>query len=157
MDLFTQNSIEPDIILLDYQCTLCRNGNGRFQWLKEHPKESYRNWIRQEEMREFLLPLIRDKYVILITARRTWWEKPTLERIGEVLHWQPQEWYFNPDPVSPPEHKRRVMESCIFPSHGNAESGRYLALESNANTRRMYHSLGIPAFRIDQEITELPR
>ena len=153
MDFFKP---EPDIILLDYQCTLCSNGAGRGAWINAHPETSYSVWIAQETMREWLLPLIRDKYVILITARRSCWIKPTLDRIAETLHWLPQEYYFNPDGAQPPQHKQRIMVEKVFPVHGPASSGRYLALESNAQTRRMYASLGIPAFRIDRSLDSLP-
>ena len=147
---------DPDIILLDYQCTLCENGAGRIAWIKSHPDTNYAEWIRQEVMRNWLIPLIADKYVILITARRDWWMYQTLDRIRETCKWIPHEHYFNPDGAEPPEHKRRVLLEKIFPVHGSPDTGRYLALESNANTRRMYASFTIPAFRIDQPLTELP-
>lgn len=152
MDFFKH---EPQIILLDYQCTLCANGAGRTAWLAKYPNRSYADWIRGEIMRDWLIPLLKDKYVILITARREWWMQQTLQRIEETLHWLPSEYYFNPDGMNPPEHKERILHQYVFPKYGS-DPEKYLALESNANTRRMYARYGIPAFRIDQPLDSLP-
>lgn len=58
-DLFALGR-EAEIILLDYQCTLCLNGTGRQAWLRnpDNRNRNYADWIRQETMREWLIPLI---------------------------------------------------------------------------------------------------
>lgn len=158
-DLFALGR-EAEIILLDYQCTLCLNGTGRQAWLRnpDNRNRNYADWIRQETMREWLIPLIGGRHVILITARRSSWETVTLRRIREVLNWQPDEWYFNPDGdyLPPQQHKERVIHSAVFPRFGTSEQTAYLALESNRLTRAMYQRNGVTAIRIDMPLEELP-
>lgn len=161
-DLFSSDSREPSreprVILLDYQCTLCSNGDGRKAWFAnpESRFRSFAEWIAREEMREFLIPLFSGKRVILITARKQRWEEPTLSRIREVTGWLPDEWYFNPDDSEPPQHKERIITRFVFPKYGDPEQTPYLALESNAMTRRMYASHHVAAIRVTDPISELP-
>ena len=156
-DLFSLR--EPQIILLDYQCTLCSNGDCRKQWFA-NPDNRYRSfaeWIVQEQMRTWMIPLFIGKKVIMITARKKKWQDVTLQRIKKVTGWLPDEWYFNPDDSTPSDHKQRVIINEVFPKYGAPDNMPYLALESNANTRRMYVANNVSAIRIDLPITSLPR
>ena len=151
---------EPQIVLLDYQCTLCSNGDGRKQWFADFSNRyrSFAEWIIQEQMRSWMIPLFVGKKVIMITARKSKWEDVTLQRIKEATGgWLPDEWYFNPDDSTPPDHKQRVILNDVFPKYGTPDKVAYIALESNANTRRMYDANHVFAMRIDQPITALPR
>ena len=108
----------PEIILLDYQCTLCSNGSGRGQWFADpaNSKRSFSEWIAQEQMRLWLLPLFSGKRVIMITARKVRWRDVTLRRIKEATGgWLPDESFFNPDDALPPAHKQRVILNDVFP------------------------------------------
>ena len=162
MDLFTHAGLtrEPRIILLDYQCTLVANGDGRREWFARHGgRRPYTDWIGQEVYREWLLPLFQGRRVVLITARDARYEVPTLARIGEVLDWQPDEWNFNPWGLRPDLCKRRVLEESVFARHGRPEATAYLALESNPTTRAMYAREGVHAVRVpeDGHWTALPQ
>ncbi len=51
--------------------------------------------------------------------------------------------------------KRRVMEKCVIPRHGDPASTRYLALESNGAIRAMYRRLGVEAVRVPTDDSRL--
>lgn len=145
---------EPDIILLDYQCTLVANADGRKAWFARYGRgRPYSDWIRQEIYRAWLIPLIRRKHVILITARKVRYSKPTLARIYHVLDWLPHECYFNTEGLRPDVCKRRILHETVFPRHGTPDRACYLALESNAVTRAMYAREGISAVRVPDDTT----
>ena len=44
--------------------------------------------------------------------------------------------------AQPPQVKKYWMENEVIPKHGD-DVDKYLAIESNPNTRRMYKKLGI--------------
>jgi hypothetical protein len=132
---------EKPIILLDLNFTLVANSRDTFD-VKRGPdvtREIYRNW---------LVELIRDHYVILITVRTTDYEASTLASIAaKTGGWQPQEWYFKPVTdrfMKAPAFKERVLRHHVFPKHG-ARPMAYLALESNEETRAMYADYNIMA------------
>ena len=158
-DLFAPPPRRAEIILLDYQCTLCANGHLRQQWLYNpaNRNRSYAEWISGEVMRDWIIPLCAGRKVILITARKRCWEEVTLKRIAQCCsNWQPDEWFFNPDGAQPPEHKDRVLRNHIFPRFGTPEKVAYLALESNRMTRAMYNRHGITAVRVEDPLDALP-
>lgn len=128
-----------------------------FSEMKHH---SFINFITSEEKyRLWLIDLLREEYVIVITARDIKWKEQTLKRIFEESGWNPQEALFNDTGIkgdNPPEIKKAAMEKYVLPVHG--EDANYLAIESNASTRSMYKKLGVMAINCLREgsWTEIP-
>lgn len=135
------------IILLDLNYTLVENSSKTFDFRRgpDVAKETYRRW---------LVDAIRDCYVILITARTEEYREETMRSIAAKLDgWQPQEAYFKPERHRYQRaawHKRRIMQEYVLPKRGR-DSGLYLALESNSETRAMYSELGIAAYRAEEQ------
>jgi hypothetical protein len=136
-----KSSEERPIILLDLNFTLVANSRETFD-VKRGPdvaREIYRNW---------LVELIRDHYVILITVRTADYEAATLASIAEKTGgWQPQEYYFKPMAdrfMRAPDFKERVLRQYVFHRHGIRPMA-YLALESNEETRAMYADYNLMA------------
>lgn len=129
------------IILLDLNYTLVSNSReNRFT-------RPYQNKIKNEEYRSWLLDLIKEKYVILITARPDYQKELSLENISrELAGWQPREAYFNELDQRPPSCKERILNEYIFPKHG--KDAHYFALESNPQTKRMYRKYNIPSVSV---------
>lgn len=50
--------------------------------------------IEREKYRQWLVEILLNSYVILITARPVKYKQMTLERILSLTNWQPQEAYF---------------------------------------------------------------
>ena len=142
------------IILMDLNVALSEN----FSEMKHH---SFINFITSEEKyRLWLIDLLREEYVIVITARDIKWKGQTLKRIFEESGWNPQEALFNDTGMkgdNPPEIKKAAMEKYVLPTHG--ADANYLAIESNASTRSMYKKLGIKAIDCLREgsWTEIPK
>lgn len=128
------------IILMDLNVALSEN-------FEEMKKFSFVNFITgHEKFRLWLIDLLKNEYVIVITARDSKWKEATLTRILEQSGWNPQESFFNDTGIpgaDAPNIKKALMEKYVLPVHG--EKVNYLAIESNANTRRMYKKLGIMA------------
>ncbi len=107
--------------------------------------------IGLERYRRWLLDFVRDRHVVLITARPERHRAATLARIRESLGWQPDEAWFNTKDLPPPACKRDILERHVFPAHGRPDRTRYVAIESNPRTAVMYASYGIPAMRVWDE------
>ena len=90
-----------------------------------------------------LVELIKDNYVILITASPYETSFDSLKHIQENTELQINESYWN-FRKRPPELKRYWMKKAVIPTHGD-NPNKYLAIESNKNTRAMYKKLGIEA------------
>lgn len=140
----------PDgrVILLDLNATLSANAELRhttrpFQRFIDHV-ETYRAW---------LVDLLRQETVVLITVRDDRYRGSTLARIDRLHEWQPTLALFNsfgmPSADAAPIKRRHMLES-VYPAYGD-DPGRYLALESNWKTRAMYARLGVPAVRVNPE------
>lgn len=135
---------EP-IVLLDLNYTFVANqpeaaklGGGDFGRSLEH--ERYREWLRD---------FVRQGHVILITARPERWRARTLARLDSLLHWRPDEAYFNEHDLDPAVCKEQVLLTRIFPKYGRPADGtRYVAVESNPRTAYMYARHGIHALRV---------
>ena len=98
--------------------------------------------IERETYRKWLVDFLRDKYVILITARPNRYKEQTLARIFSQTNWQPQEAYFAEISVPPPEIKEDLLLRYIFPKHGK-NGADFFGIESNPKTRAMYERYGI--------------
>lgn len=128
------------IILLDLNYTLVSNST---QKLKPFVRQ-----IEQETYSLDLLNRIKDKTVILVTARPQIHKARTLQSIKKKIGWQPEDAYFNEWFLPPPACKRKALEDYIYPKFGaNPES--YVAIESNPSTRSMYEKQGIVALTAD--------
>lgn len=124
------------IILLDLNYTLISNSwNIRFDKL---PQKIYNRKYEHE-----LVQLIKDNYVILITASPYETSFDSLKHIEENTKLKINESYWNFG-KRPHELKKYWMEKAVLPTHGY-DTSKYLAIESNKDTRAMYRELGIEA------------
>lgn len=140
---------ERPLILLDLNYTLVGN-SAEIRYVRPYQKK-----IKNEEYREWLVNLIKDYYVIIITARPDYQKIATTASIREKLNgWMPNEMYFQEENDSPPVAKEKLLKKYIFPNHGIKRS--YLAIESNPKTKIMYKSYNIPSVSVyDNECVEL--
>lgn len=145
------------IILLDLNYTLALNSDDRKAMLGA----DYGAFVdKVERYRAWLVELVRQHHVILMTARPDRWQERTLVRIMAETGWQPNEAHFNDmgTNVAPPRLKHALLQRKVIPIHGKPD-GQYLALESNAATRRMYEAQAIQAEAVPRDgttWTELP-
>lgn len=140
------------IILLDLNYTLVGNS------IANKFTSPYQRKIKNEEYREWLVSIIRNEHVILITARPDYQKELTMQNIQEKLKWQPTESYYNELNQQPPECKERILNEYIFPKHGEEGDGvHYFGLESNPRTKKMYSKYQIPAVTVrnDKEDADL--
>lgn len=140
---------KKQIILLDLNYTLVSNSR------ENRYTRPYQKKIKNEEYRKWLIDLIRNEYVILITARPEYQKDLSLENISrELAGWQPHEAYFNELDQRPPSCKERILNEYIFPKH--SKDTNYFALESNPATKRMYRKHDIPSVSVvhDQQSEE---
>jgi hypothetical protein len=128
------------IILLDLNYTLVSNSQEKIK--------PFARQIDNECYSSDLLNRIKDKTVILITARPKLHKDRTLQSIKYKMGWQPQDAYFNEWFLTPPSCKKKILEKYIFPKYG-ANPETYVAIESNPSTRAMYEKLGIVALTKD--------
>lgn len=139
---------KPDrIILMDLNVALSAN----FGDMKRHSMENFVKDV--EEYRPWMIDLLRNEYVILITARNIKWGVPTLTRIWKTQKWLPNEAVFNDteiDGSNAPLIKKTQFLGKIAPRHGENKA-IYYAIESNPRTREMYSALGIQAFDCERE------
>ncbi len=124
------------IILLDLNYTLI--ANSKEIW--NYPLEKK---IKSQKYESDLIELIKDNYVILITASPYKRSHKILRDIKEKTGFVPDESYWNFG-GQPPQVKKYWMENEVIPMHGD-DTDKYLAIESNPATRRMYKKLGIEA------------
>ena len=89
------------------------------------------------------MDLIKDNYVILITASPYSTSFDSLRHIEENTDLKIAESYWNFG-KRPPELKRYWLEKAVLTTHGT-DPERYLAIESNPKTRDMYAEFGIEA------------
>lgn len=140
----TQDEISEDkleipkdkIILLDLNYTLIANS-----WeIRNCPLDEK---IKSQKYEIDLIDLIKDNYVILITASPYKRSHKILRDIKQKTGFEVDESYWNFG-GQPPQVKKYWMENEILPCHGR-DGEKYLAIESNPATRRMYAKLGIEA------------
>ena len=125
------------IILLDLNYTLISNS-----WKIRHDKLPKKIFNRQYEQE--LVEKIKDNYVILITASPDYTASDSLKHIDESTDLKISESYWNFGNQSPPELKEYWLKKAVLPTHGD-DSSKYLAIESNEDTREMYARFGIEA------------
>ena len=130
-------SIPKDkIILLDLNYTLISNS---WQIRNDRLPQKIYNIKYEHE----LVNLIKDNYVILITASPYYTSFDSLKHIKENTSLKINESYWNFG-KRPPEVKRYWLEKAVIPTHGD-DSKKYRAIESNPKTRKMYEEFGIEA------------
>ena len=130
-------SIPKDkIILLDLNYTLIANSwDIRYDRLPEK--------IHNRKYEHELVDLIKDNHVILITASPYYTSFDSLKHIKENTGLKINESYWNFG-KRPPELKRYWLRKAVLTTHGD-DPEKYLAIESNPKTRRMYREFGIEA------------
>ena len=124
------------IILLDLNYTLIANSTE----IRTMPLDKK---IKSQKYETDLINLIKDNYVILITASPYRRSHKILRDLKEKTGFEPDESFWNFG-RQPPSLKKYWMENEVIPQHGE-EGDKYLAIESNPATRRMYKKLGIEA------------
>lgn len=129
------------IILLDLNYTLIANS-------KEIRNLPLDEKLKSQEYEMELINIIKDNYVILITASPYRRSHKILRDLKEKTGFEPDESYWNFG-RQPPALKKYWMENEILPKHGD-DPEQYLAIESNKDTRAMYNKLKIEA-RLKQE------
>lgn len=136
----TPAPLRPRVILLDLNYTLVENSGETMMSNRSHA-ERYRLW---------LVGLLRDKHVALVTVRHISERDETLERIAaQTGGWQPQETHFREDMrLKAPEWKSFVYEHRIVRTHNLRE---ILAIESNAQVHKRYDSFGVPWVKVESK------
>ena len=124
------------IILLDLNYTLISNS-----WKIRYDK--YPKKILNRQYEEELVNKIKDNHVILITASPYYTSFDSLKHIEENTELKIAESYWNFG-KRPPELKEYWLKKAVLPTYGNDPS-KYLAIESNEDTREMYAKFGIEA------------
>ena len=138
-DEILKNKIEipkDKIILLDLNYTLIANS-----WQIRYDKLPQKIFNRRYEHE--LVDLIKDNYVILITASPYYTSYDSLKHIEENTDLKISESYWNFG-KRPPELKKYWLEKAVIPTHGD-DAEKYLAIESNPKTRKMYEKFEIEA------------
>lgn len=126
------------IILLDLNYTLVENSDEKQKpFIKQIEAEQYRAW---------LVDLVKQHHVILMTARPANYQAATIDSIEEKTGWQPDESYFNAHGLTPPLAKERMLKEHILPKYADTEM---LAIESNPATRAMYSRYGIRSVKVE--------
>lgn len=98
--------------------------------------------IELETYRQWLIDMLKGKYVILTTARMQKYEIFTLNQIYTKTNWLPNESFFSIFRHLPHIKKEWILKWRIFPKHGNNPE-QFFAIESNPQTRAMYAKYGI--------------
>ena len=128
----------PDVILLDLNYTLI--GDQQVSRLIR-PIELR---VEQEQYRMDLVEALAGYRVFMLTARSERQKSATLGAIGRRI---PQlvieAAYFNTHDEQPPDAKRRMLKTFIFPD--GIDPASCFAVESNPKTRAMYSVNGIKA------------
>ena len=124
------------IILLDLNYTLISNS-----WAIRYDKLPEK--INKREYEHKLIELIKDNYIILITASPYYTSYDSLKHIEENTDFKIAESYWNFG-KRPHELKRYWLKKAVLPTHGENPE-KYLAIESNETTRAMYKKFGIEA------------
>ncbi|MBE6498068.1 MAG: zinc ribbon domain-containing protein [Methanobrevibacter sp.] len=124
------------IILLDLNYTLISNS-----WAIRYEKLPGK--IEKRQYEHELVELIKDNYVILITASPYYTSFDSLKHIEENTDLKIDESYWNFG-KRPPALKKYWLENAVLPTHGY-DPEKYLAIESNEKTREMYGKFGIEA------------
>ena len=137
--------MEKTIILLDLNYTLVANQQST-RMLRPFSVR-----MAAENYRKDLIDLLEGQYVIMVTARPEYQKRETLINILRKMKWQPNEAYFNDINAMPPEYKESALKRFIFPRHGN-DGSKYLAIESNPQTRAMYARYSIEAMPYEKYI-----
>ena len=124
------------IILLDLNYTLISNS-----WKIRYDRLPQKIFNRQYEHE--LVNKIKDNYVILITASPYYTSFDSLKHIEENTDLKIDESYWNFG-KRPHELKEYWLKKAVLPTHGD-DPDKYLAIESNEDTREMYARYGIKA------------
>ena len=124
------------IILLDLNYTLISNS-----WAIRH--DEYPDKIFNRKYEQELVNKIKDNYVILITASPYETSFDSIKHIEENTDLRIAESYWNFG-KRPHDLKEYWLKKAVLPTHGDDPS-KYLAIESNEDTRDMYARYGIEA------------
>lgn len=115
------------------------------QTLVDRPKDAprirpFELQIECEKYCQWLVNMLLDKYVVLITARPRKYKRATLARIERLTGWRPQEAYFAEIKSYPHIKKEHLLIKYILPKHSPSE---LFGIESNPKTRAVYARYGI--------------
>lgn len=135
---------EAEVILLDLNFTLVENSDEK--------KSPFTEKIKIERYREWLIELLQDKEVILITARPDKYLELTLQSIKEKTDWLPKAAYFNEVDSWPPVAKEHILKTYL---QETLNTKKIVAIESNPRTRHMYARYNIPCYKVAGDGIEL--
>ena len=115
------------------------------QTLIDKPKDAprirpFELQIESETYRQWLVDILKNEYVILITARPHKYKRMTLARIKALTGWSPQEAFFTEIRSWPHFKKEHLLKKYIL---SKTENVRYFGIESNPKTRAVYERYGI--------------
>lgn len=115
------------------------------QTLVDRPKDAprirpFELQIECEKYCQWLVNMLLDKYVVLITARPRKYKRATLARIERLTGWRPQEAYFAEIKSYPHIKKEHLLVKHILPKYSPSE---LFGIESNPKTRAVYLRYGI--------------
>jgi len=115
------------------------------QTLVDRPKDAprirpFELQIECETYRQWLVDILKNQYVILITARPYKYKQMTLNRIKELTGWSPHEAFFAEIRSYPHVKKEQLLRKYILPQ---TETERFFGIESNPKTRAVYARYGI--------------
>jgi len=96
--------------------------------------------VERETYCQWLVEILRDSYVILITARPVKYKQMTLERILALTNWQPREAYFAEIKTFPHLKKEHLLRKYILTRF---KPNELFGIESNPKTRAVYSNYGI--------------
>ena len=115
------------------------------QTLVDRPKDAprirpFELQIECEKYCQWLVDMLLNKYVVLITARPRKYKRATLERIERLTGWRPQEAYFGEIRSYPHVKKEQLLRRYVLPKYSPSE---LFGIESNPKTRAVYERYGI--------------
>jgi hypothetical protein len=100
--------------------------------------------IIQEEYRQWLVNLLKDKYTVLVTGRPAQYTEATIWSIAEKSQWKPDEFYFNSWGMPPRALKNRILHEYVFPQHG-MKPENFLCIDNDHDCRVLYRGYGFMA------------
>ena len=115
------------------------------QTLVDRPKDAprirpFKCQIEVETYRQWLVDMLKNQYVILMTDRPAKYKWLTLDRIEALTGWHPQEAYFGEIRSYPHVKKEQLLRRYVLPKYSPSE---LFGIESNPKTRAVYERYGI--------------
>lgn len=112
--------------------------------------------VSKDVYRKDLVKALKGKRVFLITARTDNYQDETIKKIKEDTGLEIERYYFKPYServhLRAPEFKKRIALQLIEEGFKTSD---FLGIESNAETRKAYKSIGIESMRYEKFISTI--